>query len=110
MCGHLNGERWSVMKEELKEEKKDVVSLVAKLLFQQDCMALQLERVWKLNLKLPPLTLTTDFLHGLKTCLGEVGTASTTLIMLVCEGSLYTKIRGAAFVYAYIAIYSNKNK
>lgn len=87
-----------------------MISLVARLLFQQDCMALQLERVWKLNLKLPPLTLTTYFLHGLKTCLSEVCIASTTLIMLVCEGSLYTKITGAAFVYAYMVIYSNENK
>lgn len=45
----------SVMKQQdLEREKENVIFLVARLLFQQGCTAFQLERVWKLNLKLPP--------------------------------------------------------
>lgn len=45
----------SVMKgQDLTGEKEDVIFLVDRLLLQQDGMAFQLERVWKLNLKLLP--------------------------------------------------------
>lgn len=95
MCGSVcdwGDMKQSIVKEQdLKGEKEDVIFLVARLLFQQDCMAFQLERVWKLNLELPPspllLTVCMDLI-----CLGEVGTTLVTSIMLFSEVSLYPNI------------------
>lgn len=52
MCD-WEGMEWNVIKGwDLKGEKDDVIVLVPRLLFQQDCMACQLERDWKLNFML----------------------------------------------------------
>lgn len=49
MCD-WGGMKWNVIKGwDLKGEKDDVI--VPRLLFLQDCMACNLERVWKLNLR-----------------------------------------------------------
>lgn len=45
---------FSLKGQDLTGEKEDVIFLVAGLLLQQDGVAFQLERVWKLNLKLLP--------------------------------------------------------
>lgn len=94
MCGSVcdwGGMKQSMVKEQdLKGEKEDVIFLVARLLFQQDCMAFQLERVWKLNLELPPSPLLLTFCMDL-ICLGEVGNTLVTSIMLFSEVSLYQR-------------------
>lgn len=52
------------------------------------------------KLKATTLTFTADFLHGLKICLGEVGTTSVTSVVLLFEVSLYPNIGRAALMCA----------
>lgn len=58
---------WGEMKgQDLKAGKEDVIFLVDRLGFYQGCVAFQLERVWKLNLKLPPSASLLTFCMELK--------------------------------------------
>lgn len=81
-----------------------MIVLVPRLLFQQDCMACQLERVWKLNfMLLHTLSFPADFLHGLKVCLSDAVATSVTSIMLFSEMSLYPNIENC-FRICYMVI------